>query len=363
MRIKANVLSPDGRCVDRRFAATGNRWLHVFSAHSRARLAAVRRHYELIGALAFGLLAVSISAHAQPSKTPRIGFLGMDSQMQAQRVAAFQAGLRALGYIENQTIFVEYRWAEGRFDRLPELALQLANLNVDVIVTAAPPSVRAAQRATTTIPIVMSVHDPVGMGFAKSFARPGGNITGLAFQDSDLSTKRLDFLRELVPNLARVAVLWNQEGGGLTSVRAVESAVRSRGLQVLLLEVREPADFARAMAKAKSWDAQAMMQLASPFITKHRAILLPMLSASRMPATCELREYVVEGCLMTYSVDLSLVFHRMADFVHRILKGANPAELPIEQPREFELVINQETARALGLAISPSLRVQAELIP
>ena len=363
MDAESSELSPDGQSVDGRFAPTGSGWRHVLPVQSRGRPGDVRRRCKLVGAFAFGLLAICVSADAQPpSKTPRIGFLGMDSQMQAQRIAAFRHGLRALGYVENQTIVVEYRWAEGRFDRLPALASELAKLKVDVIVTAAPPSVRAAQRATTTIPIVMSVHDPIGMGFAASFARPGGNITGLAFQDSDLSTKRLDLLRELIPDLARVALLWNQEGGGSTSVQAVESAARALGLQVLLLEVREPADFAPAVAKAKSWGAQAMLQHASPFITRHRAMLLPMLSASRMPATCELREYVVEGCLMTYSADINLIFRRMADFVHRILKGANPAELPIEQPREFELVINEQTARALGLTIPPSLRLQAELI-
>ena len=155
-------------------------------------------------------------------------------------MAAFQDELRKYGYVDGRTVAIEYRWAEGRFDRLPELAAELAALNVDVIVTAAPPSVRAAQRATTTIPIVMSVHDPIGMGFANSLAHPGGNITGVAFQDSELSTKRLDLLRQAVPNLTRVAVLWNKEGGGDATVQAVEIAARTLGMQVLVLEVKEP---------------------------------------------------------------------------------------------------------------------------
>ena len=229
---------------------------------------------------------------------------------------------------------------------------------MDVIVTAGPPSVRAAQRATTTIPIVMTAHDPVGMGFAGSLARPGGNIRGLAFQDSELSAKRLDLLRQIVPNLTRVAVLWHKEGGGVAAVHAVENAAQALGLQVLVLEVREPSDFTTAITSAKSWGAQGLIQLASPFITKNRAILLELLSANRLPATCELRVYVVEGCLMTYSASLDELFRRMASFVDRILKGANPANLAIEQPREFEFVINLKTAHSLGLNVPSSFLLQ-----
>jgi ABC-type uncharacterized transport system substrate-binding protein len=321
--------------------------------------------WRLVSALGCGLLVVSLSAEAQrPVRVPRIGFLGMDSQMQAEFLAGFQEGLRALGYVDGRTIAIEYRWAEGRFDRLPELAVELVGLKLDVIVTAAPPSIRAVQRATTTIPIVMSVGDPVGLGFVESFARPGGNITGVAFQDAELSTKRLDLLRQTVPRLARVAVLWNKEGDVPRSVQAVEAAARALGLQVLVLEIREPRDFATALASAKSWGAQGLVQLASPFITKNRAILLELLSSNRLPATCEMRKYVVDGCLMTYSASLRGMFHRMAYFVDRILKGANPATLPIEQPSEFELVINLKTAQALGLSVPQVVLGQAtEVIP
>jgi putative ABC transport system substrate-binding protein len=312
--------------------------------------------WKLVVALVCGLLGVALSAEAQrPVRVPRLGFLGMDSQMQADFLAAFQEGLRALGYVDGRTIAIEYRWAEGRFDRLPGLAAELVGLKVDVIVTAAPPSIRAVQRATTTIPIVMSVGDPVGLGFVESFAHPGGNITGVAFQDAELSTKRLDLLRQTVPRLARVAVLWNKEGDVPRSVKAVEAAARELGLQVLVLEIREPHDFASALATAKSWGAQGLVELASPFITKNRAILLELLSSHRMPATCEMRKYVVDGCLMTYSASLTAMFRRMAYFVDRILKGANPANLPIEQPREFEFVINLRTAQALGLSVPPLL--------
>ena len=310
-------------------------------------------------AVAFALLATLTACEpATREKLPRIGFLGMDSQMQVHRVAAFRDGLRELGYVEGRTITIDYRWAEGRFDRLPALAAELVALDVDVIVTAAPPAVRAAQQATSKIPIVMSVHDPIGMGFIEKFSQPGGNITGLAFQDSELSSKRLELLRQLVPSLDRVALLWNHEGGGVGSVQAVEATARSLGLQVLLLEIRVPGDFATAIASAQASGAQGVIQLASPFITKHRHLLLDQLASRRMPASCELREYVIEGCLMTYSANLSTIFRRMADFVARILKGARPSELPIEQPREFEFIVNLKTARALGLDVPPSLRLQ-----
>ena len=311
-----------------------------------------------ISVLVASLFMASLADAQRPARLPRVGFLGMDSQMQAERLAAFQEGLRALGYVEGRNIVIEYRWAEGRFDRLPALASELVALQVDVIVTAAPPAVRAAQRATTSIPIVITAHDPVGMGFAGSLAHPGGNITGLVFQDSELSAKRLELLRQAVPNLTRVALLWNKEGGGVSAVRAVEDAARTLGLQVIALEVGDPGDFAVAIASAKSSGAQALIQLASPFITKNRAILLELLSQNRLPASCELREYVVEGCLMTYSASLNGLFRGMASYVDRILKGADPANLALEQPREFELLINLKTARSLGLVIPSSLIVQ-----
>jgi putative tryptophan/tyrosine transport system substrate-binding protein len=313
--------------------------------------------------LALGLTLAPFAAEAQrPASLPRVGFLGMDSQMQAEWLVEFRDGLRALGYEEGRTIAIEYRWAEGRFDRLPELAAELVALKVNVIVTAAPPSVRAAQRATSTIPIIITAHDPVGLGFVQSLAHPGGNITGVAFQDAELSTKRLDLLRESVPRLTRLAVLWHKEGSGTGSVQAVEASARALGLQVLVLEIREPQDFANAIASAKSWGAQGLVQLASPFITRHRAILLDLLTANYLPATCEMRRYVAEGCLMTYSASLKALFRRMAYFVDRILKGARPADLPVEQPREFKFVISLRTAKALGLTIPPSVLGRADQI-
>jgi putative tryptophan/tyrosine transport system substrate-binding protein len=231
--------------------------------------------------------------------------------------------------VDGQTIALAYRWAEGHFDRLPDLATELVGLPVDILVTAGPPAVRAAQQATTTIPIVVAaMHEPVTMG--------------------------------AIPQLSRVAVLWEPIGGGGLAVRAVEEAAKALGLQLHVLEVREPHDLAPAVAAAQTGGAQAVLQLVSPFFTKHRQTLLELLSTHHLPAICEMRMYVVEGCLMTYGASLEAMFRRAAYYVDRILKGATPADLPVEQPMKFELVINLKTAQALGLTIPPTLLFQAD---
>ncbi len=283
----------------------------------------------------------------------------MDATMQATRFDAFKAGLRDLGYIEGKNIVIESRWAGGHLERMDVLARELVAAHVSVIVTAAPPGVRAARGATSTIPIVMIVNDPVSTGIVASLARPGGNVTGIAFQDTDLSTKRLDLFRQAVPGLSRVVILWNAAGTDAAGVHVVEDAAKAMGLQVLLLEVNEPRDFATAMAAAKSWGAQGMVQLSSPFITRNRQVFVDLLRTYKLPATCEFRLYVVDGCLMTYGADLDAMFKREAHYVDRILKGAKPAELAIEQPREFEFVINLNTAQTLGLSMPPQLLLQA----
>jgi putative tryptophan/tyrosine transport system substrate-binding protein len=231
---------------------------------------------------------------------------------------------------------------------------------VEVIVTAAPPAVLAAKRATSTIPIVMVAHDPVGLGFVASLAHPGGNVTGMVFQDLELSTKRLDLLRLAVPEMVRVAVFWNRAGGGINSPEAVETSARSLGLQTMSLEVKGPEDFARAIATAKAWGAQGLVQLASPIITSNRALFLQLLATNRLPATCEMRRYVVEGCLMSYSASLAAMFRRLSYYVDRVFRGANPADLPIEQPREFEGIVNLKTAKTLGLKLPRVLLLQVD---
>jgi putative ABC transport system substrate-binding protein len=315
----------------------------------------------LLGLFCGLLLTATFGVGAQqPQKLPRIGWLGMDSTMQATRIVAFKKGLSDLGYVEGKNILIESRWAEGHFDRMDALAKELVAAHVDIIVTASPAGVRAARDASSTIPIVMLAHEPVRLGFAKSLARPGGNITGIAFQDTELSTKRLDLFRQAVPGLSKLAILWNGvEGTDPKGVEAIEDAAKTMGLQVLSLEVREARDFAIQLAAAKAWGAQGLVEMSSPFITFNRKVFLDLLRTYKLPATCEMRMYVAEGCLMTYSADLDAMFYREAHYVDRILKGANPGELAIEQPREFEFVINDNTARALGLTIPTSLRMQA----
>ena len=313
------------------------------------------------GALASVFLIIPLAVDAQQAaKVWRIGWLGLDSSMQATRMVAFESGLRDLGYIEGKNISIERRWAEGRFDRLPTLAAELVAANVDVIVTASPPGARAARNATSAIPIVAILQVQFMMGFVSTLASPGGNVTGIAFQDTELSEKRLDLFRQTIPRFSKVAILWNgAEGGDPKSLQLIEDTAKGMGLQVLRVEVREPKDFTEAIAAAKSWGAQGLVEMASPFITKHRKIFLDALKANRLPATCEMRMYVAEGCLMTYSANLDAMFRREAYFVDRILKGTKPGDLAVEQPREFEFVINQNTAQEFGLTMPPSLLLQA----
>ena len=320
----------------------------------------MRRCIVLMAMLICGLLGGAAIAQAQSAaRIWRIGFLGMDSSLQGPRLAALVQGLRELGYTEGRNIVLEQRWAEGDFALLPKLAAELVAVPVDVIVTAAPPAVKAAMGATTRIPIVMIVHEPVSSGVAVSLARPGKNVTGIAFQDTDLSIKRLELLRQAVPTLTRVAIVWNATGTDARIAHSVADTAKAMGMQALTFEVHNTSDLSDVIASAKALGAQGVVQLAAPFITRNRALLIEALARNGLPATCELRMYVAEGCLMTYSANIDAMFRREAAYVDRILRGANPAELAIEQPREFELIINLKTAQALGLTIPPMLRFQA----
>ena len=316
--------------------------------------------WTIVGVLAGAVLAVPLAAEAQRSgAVPRIGFLGIDSSLQAERLAAFKDGLRDFGYVEGRNITIEYRWAEGRFDRLPQLATELVDLHVDVIVTAAH-GVRAAQGATKRIPIVIAaVAEPVKLGFAASLALPGGNITGMAFQDIELDSKRLTLLRDVVPGLTRLAAIWNPEGAAPSALRAVEDAARALNIQVLVLEVRAGSDLENAVSAAKKWGAQALIEVPSAFFSVHLKTFTELLKTHKLPATCEARNYVEAGCLMFYGASLEAMFRRSAYYVDRILKGADPANLPIEQPREFAFVINLKTAESLGLTVPSMVRLQA----
>ena len=321
--------------------------------------------------LALSLILVPLATHRDTAEAQlsadsrRIGVFAPGSASGTdqfpQLVKAFREGLRDLGWVEGQNVVIETRWGEGRLDEFPRIASGLVALPVDVLVTWGPQVVRAAQQATATVPIVMAiVHEPVAFGFVKSLARPGGNITGLAFQDSELGTKRLQLLKDIVPRMRRVAFLWDPGGGGETGVRAAETAAKKLGLTTQMLEVRRPEDFGPAFASARKEGAHAMIQIASPFLATYRTRLIEHAAAQRLPMTCETKLFVAEGCLMAYGPNFTEMSYRAATFVDKILKGAKPADLPVEQPTKFEFVINMKTAKALGLTIPPSVLQRAD---
>ena len=326
-------------------------------------------HVALVALLVFAHLVWPATAEAQPAAKPRRvgifapGFASGGDQF-PELVKAFREGLADLGWIDGQNVVVETRWADGaRVDDFPRIMSQLAKLPVDVLVTWGPPAIRAAKQATSTIPIVMAiVHEPVAFGFVQSLAHPGGNITGQAFQDSELGTKRLELLKDVVPRLRRVAFLWDRPGGGEAGVRAVAAAAKNLGMTSQVLEVRRPEDFAPAFASARKDGAQAVFQIASPFLATYRKRLIELAASQRLPMTCETPLFVAEGCLMAYGPSFTDMSRRAATYVDKILKGARPADLPVEQPTKFELAINVKTAKALGLTIPPSLRVRADQV-
>ena len=319
--------------------------------------------FKVILTIALSFLIPLSAAAQQVAKVPRVGLLGTATpSLMAPWISAFRDGLRQHGYVEGQNVAIEYRWAEGNPERFPALVAELVGLKVDVIVTSGPHAIRAAQRATSTIPIVMAIiEDPVEQGFVSSLGRPGGNLTGLSFQDPDLATKRVQLLHEAIPSVIRVAALWDSSSSGL-AMKAVERATSSIGLVLHVLEVRAAADFDRAFRAARQQRDQAVIQLASPLFAAHRKTILALMAKNRLPAMCQERTFVVDGCLMAYGPSFPDMFRRAADYVDRILKGAKPAELPVEQASKFELVINLQTAKAFGVTLSPSVLTRADYI-
>jgi putative ABC transport system substrate-binding protein len=314
--------------------------------------------------LTIGLLVAPLAAEArQLGKPPRIGFLSplpSDAPATSRNLEAFRQGLRELGYSEGQHLTLEYR--EAPPDRLAEHAAELVRLPVDVLVTWTTPAIQAAQQATTTIPIVMAASgDPIRTGFVASLARPGGNITGLTIRSAELSAKRLELLTQLVPGLARVAVLWNPANPAMVlEWQETQAAARRWGVQVQSLEIRGSHEFARAFAAAIREHAQALYFTAEALFVTHLPQILDFVARIRLPTSFHRREFVEAGGLMTYGVNLPNLFRRAATYVDKILKGANPAELPVEQPTTFEFVINLRTAKELGLTIPPALLFQAD---
>jgi len=302
------------------------------------------------------LLALSFSSEAQQAaKISRIGYLeAPPASANLDRIEAFRQGLRELGYVEGKNIVIEWRSAEGKVDRLPALASELVRLKVDIIVTNGPTSTRPAKEATVTIPIVMAQdNDPVGNGFVASLARPGGNITGLATLAPELSGKQLELLKEIVPKLSRVAVFGNSTfPGSAQQLKEVQLAAKALGVKLQYLDVLDPKDIETAFREAGKGRADVVLTLTNTILFSHRAQLADLAVKNRLPSMYYRREYVEDGGLMSYATSYTDLNRRAATYVDKILKGAKPGDLPVEQPTKFELVINLKTARELGLTIN-----------
>jgi putative ABC transport system substrate-binding protein len=311
-------------------------------------------------------LTVSFAAEAQqPKKVPRIGWLtGASLSANAERIEAFRQGLRELGYFEGKNIVIEWRAAEGKLDRLSTLAAELVRLKVDVIVTTGPTPTRAAKEATVTIPIVMAQDiDPVGTGFVASLARPGGNITGLSTLAPEISGKQLELLKEILPRLSRVAVLWaSSNPGNAQQLRETERAAGALGVKLQHLDVLGPKDIETAFRAASKGRADAVLVLQSGVVIAHRTEIPELAIKSRLPAIYPRSEFVEDGGLMSYGASFTDMDRRAATYVDKILKGAKPADLPVEQPTKFELVINLKAAKQTGLTIPPNVLARADRV-
>ena len=321
----------------------------------------MRRHAFLLGlAVAFGLAWVPLAANAQQAtKVPRLGWLGNNSPT-FPPYAGFREGLRELGYVEGKNLSIEARWAGGNLDRLPELAHELARLNVDLLFVAGDQGLRAAKEATATIPIVVAACDPLD-SLVASIARPGGKATGLTCISSELAGKRLQMLKELVPTLSRVAVLYNPEDRNKAlEYKQLQEAARGMNLMLRPFEARSPGEIDAAFVGMADDHAQALVTLADPLMNFHVKRLADLGLKSRLPAVYGFREFADAGGLISYGASLLWTYRRAASYVDKIFKGANPGDLPIEQPTKFELVINLKTAKALGIAIPPTLLALAD---
>jgi ABC-type uncharacterized transport system substrate-binding protein len=314
-----------------------------------------------MGVLTGGLLAAPLAAEGQQA-VPRIGYLSL-APGPSTRSEALRQGFRELGYIEGQNLVVEYRWAQGRLDRARQAAADLVRLPVDVIVTGGPQATLAAKRTTTTTPIVMAFdYDPVESGFVASLARPGGNITGLSGINPELSGKRLDLLKQAVPRLSRVAIVWNPAEPNAAFLRATEAAGRGLGMQLQVLKVEASPALETALQAARQWHAGGLIVLTDPVTLYNRVQLADLAAKYRLPAIYSERLFVESGGLMSYGADDREMHRRAAVFVQKILNGAKPGDLPVEQPTTYELVINLKTAKTLGLTIPPSLLQRADRV-
>jgi putative tryptophan/tyrosine transport system substrate-binding protein len=324
------------------------------------------RRRELLIALGVAALARAGPVRAQaPSTLRRIGMLsGFSPSGYAPSYRAFRLGLRDLGWVEGKNISIEYRHAEGRHDRLPDLAADLVGLKVDVIVTAATSDTLAAQRATKAIPIVMVAGgNPVANGLVESLARPGGNVTGLSQMLQEVSGKRLELLKEVVPKLSRVAVLWNPNSTSATlNWKENQQPARQLGIQLFSLEVRSPSELDKAFEAATNVRAGALAILPDPVISTNLERIVDFAAKSRLPSIYQSSEFADAGGLVTYGPDRADLFRRAATYVDKILKGTKPGDLPIDQPTKLELVVNLKTAKAIGITIPQSVLFRADKV-
>jgi putative tryptophan/tyrosine transport system substrate-binding protein len=318
---------------------------------------------DFITLLGSAAAAWPLAAHAQQvPKLPTIGFLGAaNASFERASADAFVQRLRELGWIENRTVAIEYRWAEGRDERFAQIAAEFVRLKVDVILTYGTPSILAVKKATAVIPIVFAAAgDPVGTGLVASLARPAGNITGLSIQQTDLASKRLEMLREVLPSLRTVAILFDVGSpNAVLEMGEAQAAARTLGLGVVASEVRRAEDIAPAFDAFKG-RADALYVCPNPLLTTNRIRINTLALGVRLPTIHGFREYTVAGGLMSYGPNFPDLFRRAAEYVDKILRGAKPSDLPVEQPTKFDLVVNLTTARALGLDIPPTLLARAD---
>jgi putative ABC transport system substrate-binding protein len=319
---------------------------------------------QFISGLGGAAVAWPLATRAQPATLPTVGFLGpLTQSAQSDWTAAFVQRMRELGWIEGQTVAIEYRWAEGRSKRFAEIAAEFVRLKVNVIVTAGTLAAAAVKQATAGIPIVFAAAgDPVGTGLVASLARPGGNVTGLSIQQNDTAGKRLELLRDLVPNLRRLAILANVDNPApMLEVEDVQAAARTLGLEVILLKIRRAEDIAPAIEALKG-RADALYVATDPLVSTNRIQINTLALDARLPTVHGGGEYVEAGGLMSYGADIPDLFRRAAEMVDKILRGAKPSDIPVEQPTKFDLVINLKTAKALGLTVPPALLVAADKV-
>jgi putative ABC transport system substrate-binding protein len=316
--------------------------------------------------LALSILATPVvTAAQQPQGSPRIGVLSSSSPEREQGyLAAFQQSLRDHGYSEGKNLLIDRRYAAGKFDTLPELAAELVRLKVDILVVTGTPAAHAAKNATPLIPIVtVTVADPVATGLVTSLARPGGNVTGLTDLAPSLVAKRLELLKEVIPSATRIAVLLNPDNSSsVPQLRLTQEAASALGVSIISVEARRLDDIDRAFAAARAKHAMALLLVADGLLGSNRKRIIELTAKSRLPAIYWRREFVEDGGLISYGASVVDLYRRAATYVDRILKGAKPSNLPIEQPTKFELIINLKTAKALGLTIPPSLLARADQV-